>query len=175
MKLSGRVSAWPASEKETTMPNRLGKLRAAQNSHALYTTTAGVTGSAQRRAGPVERRNVGTVRIVGRQALAQVHREHRPARHEPANPIFRSREIGTPPGNDGASPVANARARGNDRVGRQVTAGGTFTAAIPNTFTQSADPFDIVPSTWRNGRPSKSAATVTPDLFELAGIRAAEH
>ncbi|WP_321875550.1 hypothetical protein [Burkholderia cenocepacia] len=32
-----------------------------------------------------------------------------------------------------------------------------------------------MPSAWRNGRPSKSAATVTPDLFELAGIRAAEH
>jgi len=32
-----------------------------------------------------------------------------------------------------------------------------------------------VPSAWRNGRPSKSAATVAPDLFEPAGIRAAEH
>ncbi|KVF38054.1 hypothetical protein [Burkholderia vietnamiensis] len=32
-----------------------------------------------------------------------------------------------------------------------------------------------MPSAWRNGRPSKPAATVTPDLFELAGIRAAEH
>ncbi|RQZ93671.1 hypothetical protein DF058_17685 [Burkholderia cenocepacia] len=32
-----------------------------------------------------------------------------------------------------------------------------------------------MPSAWRNGRPSKPTATVTPDLFELAGIRAAEH
>ncbi|AYQ37637.1 hypothetical protein BLA9940_05946 [Burkholderia aenigmatica] len=32
-----------------------------------------------------------------------------------------------------------------------------------------------MPSAWRNGRPSKLATTITPDLFELAGIRAAEH
>lgn len=56
-----------------------------------------------------------------------------------------------------------------------MTAGGAFAAAIPTTLPQSADPLDIVPSAWRKGRPSKSAATVTPDLFELAGIRAAEH
>ncbi|NHV29292.1 hypothetical protein [Burkholderia sp. D-99] len=32
-----------------------------------------------------------------------------------------------------------------------------------------------MPSSWRNGRPSKPAIAVTQDLFELAGIRAAEH
>ncbi|KVG31997.1 hypothetical protein [Burkholderia diffusa] len=32
-----------------------------------------------------------------------------------------------------------------------------------------------MPSAWRTGRPSKPATTVTPDLFELAGVRAAEH
>ncbi|MDS0802846.1 hypothetical protein [Burkholderia cenocepacia] len=32
-----------------------------------------------------------------------------------------------------------------------------------------------MPSTWRNGRPPKPTTTTTPDLFELAGIRAAEH
>ena len=65
--------------------------------------------------------------------------------------------------------------RREDRVGQRVTAGGAFATAIPNTLTQSADPFDIVPSAWRSERPPKPAPTVSPDLFELAGIRAAEH
>ncbi|MBH9680375.1 hypothetical protein [Burkholderia cepacia] len=63
----------------------------------------------------------------------------------------------------------------HDRAGQRVTAGGAFAAATPNTLTQSADPFDLIPSAWRTGRQAKPTLTVSPDLFAIAGTRAAEH
>lgn len=113
----------------------------------------------------------------GRPALAQVHESesgHRTS-NEPANAIHDDGSVGARLGDPRADSQQNASGRCDDRAGQRVTAGGAFVAAIPNTLTQSADPFDLVPSAWRNGRPSKPAIAVTPDLFELAGIRAAEH
>ncbi|WP_124581854.1 hypothetical protein [Burkholderia contaminans] len=67
------------------------------------------------------------------------------------------------------------KGRRDDRTGRRVTAACAFAAIIPDTLTQAADPFDLIPSAWRTGRQAKPTLTVSPDLFAIAGTRAAEN
>jgi hypothetical protein len=121
--------------------------------------------------------NGRALRRVDRATVAQVHgsgREQQP-RHGNAHAVLCDGSARTGSGDVRSDLESNARGRRDDRAGQRVTADGPFAAPVPNTLTQSADPFDIVPSAWRNGRQSKPATTVAPDLFELAGIRAAEH
>jgi hypothetical protein len=121
--------------------------------------------------------NGRALRHIDRAAVAQVYGGgcEQQSRYGDAHAVLRDGSARAGYGNVRPDPESDARGRSDDRAGQRVTAGGAFATAIPNTLPQSADPFDLVPSAWRNGRPSKSAATVTPDLFELAGIRAAEH
>ncbi len=65
--------------------------------------------------------------------------------------------------------------RRNDRAGRRVTADGALAVTFPNTLAKSAGPIALIPNVWRNTRSPKPTITVTSELFELAGIRAAEH
>lgn len=143
----------------------------------IFAPFARGSGTTQRATGQEQRRYGRSVQSGQRSPVAAifVDRPKQPPRHGDAHAVLRDGSART--GSEDTRPglESDARGRRDDRAGQRVTAGDAFAATLPNALTQSADPFDLVPSAWRNGRPSKPTTTVTPDLFELAGIRAAEH
>lgn len=147
-----------------------------KNDH-LHAPLTGRHGAPQAGTWEKQHGNGGAVRYIDRTPVAEIHGggcEQQPG-YGHAHAFLRDGSPGTRRGDDRTNLEQDARRGRDDRAGQRVIPRGTLAAAIPNTLTQSADPFDIVPSAWRNGRPAKSATTITPDLFELAGIRAAEH
>lgn len=114
------------------------------------------------------------VRIGRQQSVEKVHRGERAETNVVADAVSSARA---------AEPFRDCRpstrdvpkGRRDDRTGRRVTAACAFAAIIPDTLTQAADPFDLIPSAWRTGRQAKPTLTVSPDLFAIAGTRAAEN
>lgn len=165
------------SRKDETMKLTLRACRAVTHAHQIHTPIARRPLGAEEQPG-TDREANGRIGVARRRsALEKVHQSEsrQRASNEPANALHNDGSVGARRGDARENSQQDARSGRIDRAGQRVTAGGAFAAAIPNTLTRSTDPFDLVPSAWRNGRQSKPAVTVTPDLFELAGIRAAEH
>ncbi|VWD26767.1 hypothetical protein BCO18430_05719 [Burkholderia contaminans] len=120
------------------------------------------------------RANGSDVRIGWQQSVAKVHGGSRAETDVVADAVPSASAAGS---FRDCRPSARevSEGRRNDRAGRRVTADGALAATFPNTLPKSADPLVLVPSAWRNARASKPAITVTSELFEIAGIRAAEH
>ena len=144
-------------------------------SHAIYPTDSQRSGAVEANPAAQQRADGGSVRRAGWATMAEVHGRRDSARNQSAHFVLRDGSARA--GCEDARPdlESDARRRRDDRAGERVTAAGAFAAAIPDTLTQSADPFDLIPSAWRTGRQAKPTLTVSPDLFEIAGTRAAEN
>lgn len=149
--------------------------------HALSPAYRGPIEAVEREAWLFRLSNVAHSRTEKCATLARVCGREQAAGHSTGESVYGGRNGHTDAAADNRCAERYAGGRGGDRLGRgvgtdfEVTHAARISTFFPNILTQSADPFDIVPSAWRNGRPSKPATTVTPDLFELAGIRAAKH
>lgn len=132
------------------------------------------SGTAQGAIGHEQRRDGRLVQPSERPAVAPVfvRGSEQSSRHGNAHAVLRDGSARAGFGDVRSDLESNARGRRDDRVGQRVTAGGAFTAAIPP---QSADQFDLIPSSWRAGRHAKPTLNVSPDLFAIAGTRAAEN
>ncbi len=134
------------------------------------------SGTAQRAIGHEQRRDGRIVQPSERPAVAPVfvRGSEQSSRHGNAHAVLCDGSARAGYRNVRSDLESDARGRRDDRAGQRVTAGGALAAATPNTLTQSADPFDLIPSAWRTGRQAKPTLTVSPDLFAIAGTRAAE-
>lgn len=144
-------------------------------SHAIYPTDSQRSGAVEANPAAQQRADGGSVRRAGWAAMAEVHGRRGSTRSQSAHFVLRDGSARA--GCEDARPnlESDARGRRDDRFGQRVSVSSPRTTVLPNALPKSVDPFDIVPSAWRNGRSSKPATTITPDLFELAGTRAAEH
>lgn len=144
-------------------------------SHAIYPTDSQRSGAVEANPAAQQRADGGSVRRAGWATMAEVHGRRDSARNQSAHFVLRDGSARA--GCEDARPdlESDARRRRDDRPGQRVTAGGTFAASALDTLTRSADPFDLIPSAWRTGLQAKPTLTVSPDLFAIAGTRAAEN
>lgn len=132
------------------------------------------SGTAQGAIGPEQRRDGRTVQPGQWPSVAPVfvRGSEQSSRHGNAHAVLCDGSARAGCGDVRSDLESNAQGRRDDRAGQRVTAGGALTAAIP---TPSTDQFDLIPSSWRTGRHAKPTLNVSPDLFAIAGTRAAEN
>lgn len=150
--------------------------RADTHAHQIHTTNAG-SARGPKELARKDRQADGRIGLAGRgSALAQVHKPESGARPADgrAYVVRNGGSVGTRPADDRAHPRSDACHGRDDRVGQVVSHAGRAPASLPQPLT-AADPLSLVPRSWRDNRASKPSLTVTPELFEVAGCRAAEH
>lgn len=150
--------------------------RAATHAHQIHTSFAGRPVGTQNLAGEDRQANGRTGLASWGSALAQVHQPESSNRtaDERADALHNGGATGIGRSNGESHSRSDALDRRDDRAGQVVSHAGRAPASLPQTIT-AADPFSLVPRSWRDNRASKPSLTVTPELFEGTGCRAAEH